>query len=368
MSHQSLNLKPLPYLVFFVIRDRKKWGDVMNGDRLPDVVDVIDRFRSGSDSWLINPYIHLKKQGLDVHLTDRFIPGQICVTAYEELGIRDFPFNSFVVTCRINRARPEICEHRIVQNKLNIVDETDHYLPHWPQPGLMPRDSSRGSRIENIVYLGRDINLAPPFRDAKFAEAVKDLGLNFEVRSPNVNETGYKLWSDYRDVDVVFAVRDLTEYDFSLKPPSKLINTWLAGSVAILGAEPAYQQLRHSELDYIEIKTIDEALSAIRRLRDRPELYQAMLHHSQERAQEFHPDQITKLWRDLLAGEIAQGYERWRQQNPIFKLLGRPIQFLSRVQKHKQEKQYFKVNILQGRRPFSEAIAAEATQSSIGVG
>jgi len=351
----SERLPQLPYPVYFVHKNKKVWEDWVENSSVPDVEDVVDRFRSGSDSYSINGYIALKKMGLDVHLTSQFVPGKICVTTYEDLAIKDFPFNSYVVACRTDRGRPEICEQRIVQNKLNIIDETDHYLTHWPQPGILPRDPERGSRVENVVYLGRECNLAAPFREPAFAKAVQEFGINFIVRSPDLEEAGYKLWSDYRDVDVVFAARSMTAYNLSIKPPSKLVNTWLAGSAAILGPEPAYQQLWQSELDYMEVSTVAEAIAAIRRLKNDPALYSSMLENGAQRAKSFQLSSIVKQWRDLLATDIAQGYERWCQQSLLFKSLGRPLQFGYRALKHKQEKKYFINHIFNGEKMFSSS-------------
>ena len=54
-----------------------------------------------------------------------------------------------------------ICHHTIVQNPHNLLSPTDHLVQHWLQPGLIPRDVSRGSRLETIVYMGGSINSDP---------------------------------------------------------------------------------------------------------------------------------------------------------------------------------------------------------------
>ena len=51
--------------------------------------------------------------------------------------------------------------------------------------------------------------------------------------------------------------------EYLIALPSKLINAWLAGCPGILGPESAFQQLRESELDYIEARTVDDIVNAV---------------------------------------------------------------------------------------------------------
>jgi hypothetical protein len=84
------------------------------------------------------------------------------------------------------------------------------------------------------------------------------------------------------------------------KPATKLYNAWLAGVPAILGPEQAYRELRRSDLDYLEVKNVPEALAAVDRLIREPALYAAMVENGKRRAEEFTIDAIRKRWVDLL--------------------------------------------------------------------
>jgi len=131
-----------------------------------------------------------------------------------------------------------ICHHTIVQNPHNLLSPTDHLVQHWLQPGLIPRDVSRGSRLETIVYMGGSINLWSAFWDPSFESGLGELGVSFRINEHPAN------FHDFRDCDVTLTVRDLTESDYFAKPASKLVNTWHAGVPALLGPEPAFQALR----------------------------------------------------------------------------------------------------------------------------
>jgi hypothetical protein len=340
-------LPPLPYPVTFVLRDVGPWKHLLEPGLPPPVEAHANLYMKADDNWCAQTYVQLRRRGLDVRFADHIIPGEICVTTANQLGISGRTYRCYLVACRHDRARPEIAEQRIVQNRLNILDSTDHYLPHWPQPGLIPRDPSRGDRIETLVYKGMAINLAGPFhRDAFKAELAK-LGVQLIIDTGEYDDRHHS-WNDYSQADLVLAVRDVTEYDLSIKPPSKLINAWHAGTPALLGPEPAYRQLRESDLDYIEVRTPEQAIEAVRRLKEDPILYRRMVDHSRIRAANFTADAIAHQWRDLLAGPIAKGYERWKRGWRFM----HPLRFAVRAIKHRREAKRHQRDIVVGPRLF----------------
>lgn len=348
-------LDPLPHRVYFVTKNIKNWKDVIEGRTPPIFRNLYERIvGEAKDCWGTQPYILLKERGLDVELVAKLVPNQICILTYEDLTIKDFPFRSYVVCCRHDRGRPEICEQRIVQNPLNIIDKTDHFLPHFSQPFIESRDPNRKTKIENLVYKGLERNLAQPFKTSQFLAELEKLEMQL-LATPNTDEKGKgQDYRDYTQADVVLAVRNCTEYNLSIKPPSKLINAWFAEVPALLGPEPAYQHLRRSELDYIEVRSPEDVIDALKQFKHDPDLYLAMIENGRERAQEFTHDQIALLWRNLLAGEIARGYEQWSNQSTGYKTIGRPLQFAYRALKHKREKKHYFDNIFNGPRLFDD--------------
>jgi hypothetical protein len=353
-SQQPLaQLAALPYPVYFV-NQATKWQNLIQSQTLPDRLEPLyEQCIEGVDVWSVQTYLHLKQRGLNVYLAAHPVPNQICVVAYHHLSLRDLPFNSYIVACRLDSARPEICEQQTVMNKLCLEQPTDHFIPHWPQPILLPRDPERGTSVETLSFKGGPLNLAEPFRSPAFQQQLQEMGLKF-TQSTGGWLNQYRDWGDYREVDVVLAVRNLTLTDFAVKPPIKLINAWQAGCPAILGPEPAYQDLRQSELDYIEVNSPETALAALQQLQTQPKLYTAMVENGLRRAKEFSTDQTALRWRNLLAGPITVGYEGWRQQSPVQKLVGRPLQFAYRAIRHKQAVKQYIYNRDHGPRPFDK--------------
>ncbi|MBE9100568.1 glycosyltransferase [Vacuolonema iberomarrocanum] len=337
-SEQSGFFEPLPYPIYFVHTKLSQWPELIGNKDLPnDVFPILKRCVGGSDIWAIQTYIFLKQRGLDVRITSKFIPGQICIIPSYDLAVKSLPFNSYTVACRLDAARPEICEQQTVLNHLCAQKPTDHFLMQWPQTYLHPRDRSRGSQLETLAFKGTLNNLAEPFQDASFHEQLQEIGITFQVVPDIAKEFLYDYWRDYSTVDAVLAIRLMAENDFKLKPPIKLINSWLAGCPALLGPEPTFRALRKSELDYIEIRSPKDAIAALRKLKENPGLYRAMVENGLERAEEFTQDRIAMDWYGYLKNFVIPGYEQWKQQSLPAKVLGRPVKFVSRMMRHKQE-------------------------------
>ena len=288
-------------------------------DEPPDP-DALKSYLGAEVNWVLRTYLlFLKRKKLDVSISPRLVSGKICVVAPYRLRIRDYNVDSFVVGCRADFARPAMCDMSIVQNQANVETERDIMIPHWPSPGLLPRLQERGTRIENMAFMGRSWNLAPELRSPdEFLAELAALGVRFdihdELESPTPN------WSDYRNCDLTLAVRNLTEQDALVKPASKLVNAWIAGVPALLGPEPAFRDLRETPFDYVEVKTPREALDAIRRLKSNPDEYNHMIVNGLKRAEEFSIDRIAQTWVNALAGPVAQQYGRWLKSGRLARL------------------------------------------------
>jgi len=323
-----MNRPTLPYPVTFVVKYPQRWTELFEAS-MPDFDSLHTRIQTYEDCWIILTYLYLKQRNIDVSIADRFIPGEICVVSSPDLAIRDLTFNSFVVGCRSDSFDPPLCDVAIVQNKANLESATDILIPHWTQPGLIPRLKERGNTIKNIAYKGDEVNLYEPFCSAEFQQELEKLGVILKINGRPRNEP--VMWHDYRTDDLVLAVRDLTERDALAKPASKLVNAWTAGVPAMLGPEPAFRDLVQSELDYIEVKTPRAALEAIQQLKGQPERYQQMILNGLRRAEKFTVDNIAEQWYQALAGSIANQYKQWRRKT----LISRTSAFALRSIQHK---------------------------------
>ena len=289
--------------VYFVHHNVDTWADVCSTDDPPSPAEYGKRLRHGNDNWVLQTYLELKRRALDVNIVPRPVPGQICFAHYDDILLKEMPTRCFLIGIRGDRPAIHVSQINVVQNKHAIRQGRDFFMPHWSQPGLIPRDSSRGPAIRKIGYMGMRFNLHPSFLEPQFLRRLGELGLTLEIRE-------YP-FQDYSDIDLILAVRPGTPYDINLKPATKLQNAWLAGCPALVGPESAYRQYRQSELDYVEVDSPEQANHAIANLQASPHLYSAMVANGRARAIEFTHEQIAERWIQFIAGPVTDAYELW---------------------------------------------------------
>lgn len=281
------------------------WEWMCSRYRMADTVEIYKYL--GRYNWTIQAYLNLKDRGFPCQLIKTLPSEGIIVTHRAFLPFHLRPSPKVLIVCIKADYDPHpYAQLHLVQNPQDVNKvKQGYYISYWPQPGLIPRDPNRGDRFENIAYFGIEKNLAPELRAPAWSEKLKDLGLNWQVISRD-------RWNDYSDVDAIFAVRNFKqESDYKWKPASKLVNAWHAGVPAILGCESAYQAERLHELDYIEVNSVDEAIKALKRLRDDKELRQRMVENGRNRAENTTVEQLTKRWRKFLIDAAIPEYDRW---------------------------------------------------------
>lgn len=298
--------------VHFVCPEDRIWPELRDGTPLPLPGDVLARRAVGiPDTWVQRTYHALKAAGEPVTLSRGVEPDRINVAAVRDFGKRLRLTPGFVVIPRADAHAPALGNFVIRQN--GLARETAHSanIPHWPQPGLIPRDAARGARIETVAFKGHALNLWAPFRSEAFREALAAMEIRLDLDLRDM-ESGAQRWHDYSETDVVLAIRNQTAYDARHKPASKLVNAWAAGAPALLGPEPAFAELRRDPLDYVEIRSPEDALAALRRFRDQPRLYTDSIANGMRRAADYTDAAVLERWIDVLNGKVTPAYRHWR--------------------------------------------------------
>lgn len=266
------------------------------------------RFQQGEGAWILQTYLRLARERYPVELSWK-VPeeGVVVFHAKEARRLRRRlrgKENLVLVGVRGDNREPLLADFEIVQNGRFANGRKRFFLPHWPQPGLIPRDPDRGSRIERVAYKGFDANLHPDFRQPEWAAFLAGHGIEWvtdSVRFAGPETQGEALsWPDFRTIDLILAVRPRERKMRTSKPATKLVNAWLAGVPALLGPEYQFREIRRSELDYIEVSSAEEAKVAVRRLLADPDLYLEMVENGRMRATEFSSEAILARWTELL--------------------------------------------------------------------
>lgn len=309
-SSESLREK-----IYFVVSGKhlsREWPELVSDPRpfAPD--GCPERILSGRDCWVILTWARLCAADCPFEsvLSCKAVDNAVCVFHWDDATPAMGVHRCFAVVAQTDRPRPALSDMTVMQNGLTGETELRRKMPHWPQPGLIPRDPARGDRLETLAYFGSD-QYEPHFvKTGAFQEALRQRKVRFVNRFQGT-------WHDYGHVDAVLAIRDCPPVVLATKPASKLVNAWKAGVPALLGPEPAYRELRVSPLDFLETPSAEAVLDSIDRLQREPGLYRRMAEHGAERAEAFHDGILTERWIGLL--EEARERNRRETRHPALR-------------------------------------------------
>lgn len=285
----------------FFKKEKLQWSEVV----------AVRKAHSGNfTSWILTTYLHLKQAGIPCQVIARMPNEGIVIADRDTLGNKYPYLGKVLLVCpKGDREFHPSASIHVVHNIYECKDERNslwypYYIPHWPQPGLIPRLKERADRIENIAFIGSRSNLVPELSSQKWSDSLKAIGCQWHpVLSPSK-------WNDYSNIDIILAIRRLTAATWFIKPASKLVNAWRAGVPAILPPESAFCAIRRSKLDFLEISSLDEALEAIKQLKNNPNLYLSMIENGFERAQEFNEEKISEHWITFFSKYVVSEYEK----------------------------------------------------------
>lgn len=276
-------------------------------------------FRRGEFGWTAQTYIRLRNASYNVAANNVAPKSGIVVLHADDmhdlLSAYDKIEDVLIVCARGDRWPQHYADVEIVQNSRYSNGKSIFFIPYWPQPGLKERDRSRGTHISTIGYKGSFEELHPAFQSEEWSRLITGMGLRWVIDARQWKDSNQSIsikhlkWTDYSNVDLLLAVRPNTNNLYYNKPASKLINAWRAGVPALLGPEFAYRDLRRSDIDYFEVKSVRDVVESVKRLLDQPRLYTAVVQHGRKRAAEFSYEKILGAWGSLLTNVIRVRYE-----------------------------------------------------------
>lgn len=280
-------------------------------------------FGLGIYAWTLQTYLRLQDEGFPCQLV-RQLPGSGIVLIHQNaLRAHKTPIkpgqNLLLICIKAEGRRHPYAQLHVVQNPVEAQMRNSHYfLPHWPQPGLIPRDPQRSDRFENIAFFGHVDQLAPELQAPSFARTLESMGLRWHPLTNCNAWNDYSQvdnrWNDYSQVDAILAVRSFDPRRTYLnKPATKLYNAWLAGVPAVLGAESAYQTAGNKGKNYWEVNSLPELISALERLKHDLNFRQALVQNGKIAARAIAPTCILARWRNFLEQIAIPTYDRWNK-------------------------------------------------------
>lgn len=303
----------------FVCPADRIWPELLNEPVVQMPPDVL-RARSvdGVDCWITRTYYELRLAGRAVTIGPQVIQGRINIAAVRDFGRKDVRPGCFMAIPRLDAHEPKLANFVIYQNSLNGTGPTWDWVPHWGQPDIAPRDPARGTRVETLAFKGASLNLEPSFKSDAFRSELNKLGVQLQIDAIEVHGPKKQNdWGNYSQVDAVLAARNLTQYDAHQKPASKLVNAWSADVPALLGPEPGYHEQKLSDLDFLEVRTPEDVIAAMIRLKRDPQLFSAMVENGRRRRVDFEDAHLRSLWCKMIDGPLTEAFSRWQRSNRL---------------------------------------------------
>ncbi|MEP5155349.1 glycosyltransferase [Planktotalea sp.] len=254
------------------------------------------RFNWVAQTWLV---LRQYREGLTIGTAPQ--PGEINfahVMGWRGSGTR---VGEFRVSFRADYPRMFDVDFEILQNPAVSVSAQQAYLPYWPVPGLIPRDSARKG-LKTLAYAGRlgPRNLVNGLRDPN----VPVDGVEFRVIEPH-------LWHDLSGIDALVAIRSFDKSEHNTKPPSKLFSAWRAGVPLIAGWDSAFSTVGDAGVDYIRVQNTDEFYQALTRLQNEAGYYERIVEAGRARVSEVSHEAIAATWLECIDERIMPAFDEW---------------------------------------------------------
>jgi hypothetical protein len=269
--------------------------------------------------WIYQTWLELREAGLETRLVTEFPRHGMVVALAGNLppAFRP-PDGVYLLAIAVDGLPHPSAQCHVLQNRASTrFLRNSVFMPLWPQPGLLPRDSRRGDRFQNIAFYGDPPNLAPELADPSFPEILKSrLDLNFEILPA-------ARWHDYSQTDAAIAVRSFSARPFLFKPSTKMVNAWLAGIPFLGGMDSAYSSDGRAGTNYLACPDPETMLGHLHALKSNPAMRQKLVNAGQTASPAFSKPQLTAQWKELLEYHARPRAERWMRTGPAVRALER---------------------------------------------
>ena len=268
-------------------------------------------FTNSSWAWIVQTALLIRSAGFAVSLSNDFEPRAINLALADQLRRMPRRSDIFVVSIDADQLRPRWVNLSIVQNQRQ-TGRSAYWIPHWPQPGLIPRSPERQT-FSHVGFFGLTRHL---YRNENWWHKMcGEYGMQFSVRPP-------KQWHDYSDVDIAIGIRNMSRKRFHEKPPTKLFNAWLAGVVFIGGIDSAYSQVGVTGQDYLVAEDEKTLIDQLGRLQRDAALGSSLILAGQQKTRTVGSRASTlQAWIELMEQHIIPKFEQWHTQSSIRKHL-----------------------------------------------
>jgi len=293
--------------IHFVMASRPEfrgWNAVVHG-----VHGEWQKFVRSEWAWLVQTFYELEGSGLPVTASAEPQASKINVIHADDYLSLDSKADFFAAVVIADRRvyYPGNC--LLVQNRKQGVGAASYCIPHWNQPGLIPRVTTTLGEKDgfHIAFAGipaNTVRLEEILAGARFDRPVR-----LSTLSPDE-------WNDFSTIDALVAVRDFEGNGHPEKPPTKLFNAWCAGVPFIGGMDCAYEQVGRPGIDYLQVSTRQQLIETIARLQDQ-QVWQSFVREGAKASETYGRESTRATWLNVLSGPIQEQFNRWENSSRL---------------------------------------------------
>jgi len=261
--------------------------------------------------WVYQTWVLLITSGTRCYALSHLPSEGIVITLHAALSHHPkIPHGVFLIDIVADGLPHPAAHLHIVQNKAHAQRlPRSLFMPHWPQPGLVPRDPTRGSRFETISFFGYIGNLALELQSSQWRLRIQEeLGLHLHF--PEVEK-----WYDYSQTDCVLAVRDFSKSRFLRKPATKLYDAWHAGVPFIGGRDSAYASDGHPGKDYLVATSPKEVFQHLKHLKEDLSFRTMLVQNGSQSGVHFSRAATLKRWKKLVEETLPELAIAWHKKS-----------------------------------------------------
>jgi hypothetical protein len=139
------------------------------------------------------------------------------------------------------------------------------YIPPLPQRGLRKSQRKLCDPIVNLTIKCNPENIPQSLIKMKEDLVFEKEGFNLVIDSPTKTDGNDHNWNDFTDVDVSLILRN-QRISTEGKPPTRLLNAWLAGTIPFVSPEISYLENISHGINGFVVNDPDEIISLIQTL------------------------------------------------------------------------------------------------------
>lgn len=262
-------------------------------------------FLTGETCWSLETYHVLKQLGLNVELSNHYVPDAINFAHPTLISILTAQPGIFIVSLQADYPECGLAQRHIVQNKTQIIPSKSEWLPHWSMPGLIPRNPHR-NLVQNVGFTGIDLHLVNG--EKRWHREMESLGLRF-IRPPK------NTCHDLSNIDILVGIRNFDQRTWDNRPAWKMTNAWAAGIPFIAGVDSAYSQVGQPGTDHLVARSWEETRQLLLKLRDDSDLYRRLVLAGREHYAQYNHSAVAAAWRSHIEKWLIPAYHHWQKND-----------------------------------------------------